>query len=97
MRPNILVENENKLSNFGKISCVVLQGSILEPLLFLIYVNGKLQSVKSNLLLYPDDSCLMYQYKDVAKIEKILHKDFENICDRFVENKVKYSFWSFRK
>ena len=36
------------------------QGSILETHLFLIYVNGKPQAVESNLLLYPDDSCLMY-------------------------------------
>ena len=64
MRPNTLAENEKKLFNFGKISCRVPQGSILETHLFLIYVNGKPQAVESNLLLYPDDSCLMYQYKD---------------------------------
>ena len=55
-----LVKAESKLSNFGKISCGVPQGSILEPLLFLIYVNDLPQVVKSNLLLYADDSCLMY-------------------------------------
>ena len=32
------------------------------------------QAVKSNLLLYADDSCLMYQHKDFAIIEKNLTK-----------------------
>ena len=67
-----LVETENKLFDFGKISCGVPQGSILGPLLFLVYVNDMPQAVKSNLLLYNDDLCLMYQHKDIAKIEKIL-------------------------
>ena len=51
-----LVNIENKLSDFGKISCGVPPGSILGPLLFLIYVNDMPQAVISTLLLYADDS-----------------------------------------
>ena len=80
-----LVETENKLSDFGKISCGVSQGSILGPLLFLIYVNDISQAVKPYLLLYADDSCLMYQHKGIAIIEKILNEDFDNICDSFIK------------
>ena len=87
-----LVETENKLCDFGKISCGVPQGSILGPLLFLIYVNDMPQAVKPNLLLYADDSCLMYQHKDIAIIEKILNEDFENICDWFFDNKLSTHF-----
>ena len=50
-----LVNIENKLSNFGDISCGVPQGSILGPLLFLIYVNDMPHEVTSALLLYADD------------------------------------------
>ena len=50
------------------------------------------QAVKSNLLLYADDSCLMYQHKDIAIIKKILNEDFENICDWFVDNKLSIHF-----
>ena len=64
------IEIENQLSDFGKVSCGVLQGSILGPLLFLIYVNEMPQAVKSNLFLYADDSCLMYQHRDVNEFEK---------------------------
>ena len=62
-----LVKTENKLSDFGKISRGVPQGSLLGPLLFLIYVNDMPQAAKSNLLLHADDSCLMYQHKYIAK------------------------------
>ena len=51
------------------------------------------QVVKSNLLLYADGSCLMYQHKDTTKIEKILNEDFENIFDWFVDSKLSVHFW----
>ena len=51
-----LVNIENKLSDFGEICCGVPQGSILGPLLFLIYVNDVPQAISSTLLLYADDS-----------------------------------------
>ena len=87
-----LVNIESKLSDFGKISCGAPQGFTLGPLLFLIYVNDVPQAVKSTLLLYADDSCILYQHKEVDEIEKQLNKDFENICDWFVDNKLSINF-----
>ena len=46
------------------------------------------QAVNSNLFLYADDSCLMFQHKEVEEIERVLNNDFENICDWFVDNKL---------
>ena len=63
------IEIENQLSNYGKESCGVPQGSILGPLLFLAYVNDMSQDVKSNLFLYADDSCLVYQHRAVEKLK----------------------------
>ena len=80
-------EIENRLSDFRKVSCDVPQGSILGPLLFLIYVNDMPQAVKLNQFLYADDSCLTYQHRDLNEIEKQLNKDFENVCDWFVDDK----------
>ena len=34
----------------------------------------------------------MYQHRDVEKIEKQLKKDFENVCDWFVDNKLNIHF-----
>ena len=81
----IFIQIENQLSDFGKVSCGVPQGSILGPLLFLIYVNDMPQAVKSNLFLCADDPCLMYQHRNVNDIEKQLNRDFENVCDWSVD------------
>ena len=59
---------------------------ILGPLLFFIYVNEMPQAVKPNLFF--DDSFLMFQYKEVEEIEKILNNEFENIYDWFLDNKL---------
>ena len=51
-----------------------------------------LQVVSSNLFLYADDSCLMFQHKEVEEIERVLNNDFENICDWFVDDKLSIHF-----
>ena len=56
---SFLVNLENNFSQPASVSCGVPQGSILGPLLFLIYVNDMSQAVKCDLFLYADDtSCL---------------------------------------
>ena len=82
----------NNFSQPASVSCGVPQGSILGPLLFLIYVNDMSQAVKCDLFLYADDSCLVCQHKDINEIEKQLNVDFSNICDWFVDNKLSIHF-----
>ena len=85
--------NVNKtLSTSGEITYGVPQGSILGPLLFLLYVNDMPQAVSCDLLLYADDSCLIYQHKDVKEIEHMLNKNFSDLCDWFVDNKLSIHF-----
>ena len=50
------------------------------------------QAVTSTLLLYADDSCILYQHKDVVQIEKRLNEDFENLFDWFIDNKLSIHF-----
>ena len=61
------VNVQGKYSCIAKIDCGVPQGSILGPLLFLLYVNDLKQAVDCDLFLYADDSCLVYQHKDVER------------------------------
>ena len=50
------------------------------------------QAVECDLFLYADDSCLVYQHKDVSKIGQVLNKNFSNIRDWFVNNKLSIHF-----
>ena len=43
------------------------------------------------------DSCLIFQYKNVTEIKKQLNKDFSNICDWFVDNKLSINFGEDKK
>ena len=47
-----------------------------------------LQTVNCDLFLYADDSGLTFQHKDVHTIEHQLNKDFANLCEWFVDNKL---------
>ena len=85
--------NLNKsFSEPGQLLCGVPQRSILGPLLFLLYTNDMPQSVKCELLLYADDTCLIFQYSDINEIEIQLNKNFSSICDWFVDNKLSIHF-----
>ena len=68
------VEGANWVSKFKHISCGVSQVSILGPLLILIYVKDMSQGVECNLYLYAYDSCLLFHYKNVTEIEKIVNQ-----------------------
>jgi len=86
------VNIENEYSNPGKLKCGVPQGSILGPLIFLIYVNDMPQSVDCDLLLYADDTCLGCTDTNHKTIEIKLNKNFNSLCDWFVENKLSIHF-----
>ena len=46
------------------------------------------QALDFDLSLCADDSCLVYQHKDVNEIERNLNQNFSNVCDWFTDNKL---------
>ena len=89
---SFLVNVENTFSDPAKLACGVPQGSILGPLLFLLYVNDMPQAVSSDLMLYADDTCLVYSNKNTSLVEEQLNKDFNSLCDWFEDNKLSIHF-----
>ena len=82
----------NSFSNKAIIICGVPQGSILGSVLFLLYINNMVQAVNCDLLLYADDTGLIFQHKDVNIIKHQLNRNFSNICDWLVDNKLSIHF-----
>ena len=87
-----IVHINNSFSEPGNLLCGVPQGSILGPLLFVLCVNDMPQAVTCDLLLYADDTCLVFQHKDVIEIETVLNKNFSSLCDWFIDNKLSIHF-----
>ena len=46
------------------------------------------QAVKYELLLFADDTCLIFQQNEINEIEILLNKNFSLICDWFVDSKL---------
>ena len=86
------VNFHDKFSTSSDLRCGVPQGSTLGPLLFLLYINDMPQAIDCDLFLYADDTCLLFQHKDLERIKDELTKNFSNICDWFVDNKFSIHF-----
>jgi hypothetical protein len=83
-----LVDVSGTHSGTAPISCGVPQGSILGPLLFLIYVNDMSAVVKNKLLLYADDSGILVSGKCKSDIERLLKEDLHLVSQWLVDNKL---------
>ena len=84
------VHINNVSSDPGYVTCGVPQGSILGPLLFLIYVNDMPISLDSEckLILYADDSAILFSHKDPHVISQKLENTLDMCSQWLVDNKL---------
>ena len=87
-----MVNSGNSFFQPASVPSGLPQGSLLGPLLFLIFVNDMSQAVKCDLFLYANDKCLVCQHKDISKTENQLNEDFCNIFNWFADNNLRIHF-----
>ena len=83
-----MVDVSGTMSSECNITCGVPQGSILGPLLFLIYVNDMPAAVKCKLMLYADDSALLISGNVVSEIETVLSAELAAVQKWLIDNKL---------
>ena len=81
--------NEQKTTHLLQIKCGVPQGSILGPLLFLIYINYlSLVSKFLSPLIFADDTNLFYSHNNIKILFKNANDKLEKISQWFKANKL---------
>ena len=83
------VSINNTSSSFLRIECGVPQGSILGPIIFLLYTNDLPRvSTKLQFLLYADDTSIIYENSDTNTIIKSINMEMPKIIDWPKSNKL---------
>ena len=82
------VQFENKNSSLLSILCGVPQGSILGPLLYLIYVNDINQSCNGNILSFADDTTMFLSHSDIKTLHEEANQQINHLYEWFCANKL---------
>ncbi len=101
--PNKLIRNylsertqltlvNGKKSRFKTINCGVPQGSILGPLLFLIYLNDLPNASAFDVRLFADDACLLLNDKNPNNLESKVNEELVKINDWLKINKLSLNY-----
>lgn len=76
-------------SDYQIVKCRVPQGSVLGPLLFLLYVNDMPKCSKIlQFHLFADDTNLFLNYSNILNLETILNVELEKVSQWFYANKL---------
>lgn len=83
------VKINNVISTVMEILCGVPQGSVLGPLLFLVYINDIFElRLNGKVQLYADDAAIFYEEHDQRKLYYAMTEDLHTLRNWFINNKL---------
>jgi hypothetical protein len=83
------VQYNNYKSSLQTITCGVPQGSILGPILFLLYINDIHNSTTLlKIILFADDTTLTFKHKNINELMRIVNVELGKIADWMKSNKL---------
>jgi len=77
------VSIDSKKSTFAQIKLGVPQGSVLGPLLFIIYIDGLPDVADVPVYLFADDTVILAADDNLQCLETALNREFKKICQFF--------------
>ena len=84
------VEFNGKSSQSNTINCGVPQGSILGPLLFILYINDITNCLTNGAaVIYADDSTLIFKAKSLSVLQTIVNIDLDHVLNYCNINRLK--------
>ena len=79
----------NVMSTNKQITCGVPQGSILGPILFLIYINDIYRcSAKLQFILFADDTTIVYVGNDWSEVSTVVNQELSILSNWFKVNQL---------
>ena len=87
-RSQYVVYNGLQSAKFG-IKCGIPQGSVLGPILFLIYINDITNvSRLLQLLLFADDTNIFFEHRDIKALIETVNSELVKLADWFSANRL---------